>query len=210
MFACSKLKYTQHTSHMTLSKRWLISQTITPQADENLAAFPPILRQLLFNRGYATDAEARAFLKAEPNFNTDPYQLTGMSAAADRIRYALDHQEPIAIYGDYDVDGVTATALLVQTLKALGADTRGYIPNRFDEGYGLNNDALDHLKADGVKLVVSVDCGIRSPDAAHHARVIGLDLVISCLHPTADGDMPTSFAADSNKSARQNARDFFH
>ena len=184
---------------MTLSKRWLISQTITPQADENLAAFPPILRQLLFNRGYATDADARAFLKAEPNFNTDPFQLTGMSAAADRIRYALNHQEPIAIYGDYDVDGVTATALLVQTFEALGADVRGYIPNRFDEGYGLNNDALDHLKADGVKLVVSVDCGIRSPDEAHHARDIGLDLVISDHHHPADGDLPPAFAVINPK-----------
>ncbi len=184
---------------MTLSKRWLISQSITPQADENLSKFPAILRQLLFNRGYATDAEARAFLKAESNFNTDPFQLTGMSAAVDRIRYALDHHEPIAIYGDYDVDGVTATALLLQTLKALGADVRGYIPNRFDEGYGLNNDALDHLKADGVKLVISVDCGIRSPDEALHARDIGLDLVISDHHHPADGDLPPAFAVINPK-----------
>jgi single-stranded-DNA-specific exonuclease len=169
------------------NKRWLVSPPITPQADENLAAFPPILRQLLFNRGYATDPEARAFLKAEPDFNTDPFQLTGMAASVDRIRFALEHHEPIAIYGDYDVDGVTATALLAQTLKALDADVRGYIPNRFDEGYGLNNEALDNLKADGVRLVITVDCGIRSPDEALHARDIGLDLVISDHHhPSAD------------------------
>ncbi len=184
---------------MTLSKRWPISQSITPQADENLSKFPPILRQLLFNRGYATDAEARAFLRAEPNFNTDPFQLTGMSAAVDRIRYALDHHEPIAIYGDYDVDGVTATALLLQTFRMLDADVRGYIPNRFDEGYGLNNDALDHLKADGVKLAISVDCGIRSPDEALHARDIGLDLVISDHHHPADGDLPPAFAVINPK-----------
>ena len=75
------------------------------------------------------------------------------------MRYALDHHEPIAIYGDYDVDGVTATALLVQALRALGGNVEGYIPNRFDEGYGLNKDALNNLKNEGVKLVIS--CGLR-------------------------------------------------
>ncbi|MBI3738867.1 MAG: single-stranded-DNA-specific exonuclease RecJ [Chloroflexi bacterium] len=183
---------------MTHSKRWLVSQPITPQADENLSAFPPILRQLLFNRGYATEAEARAFLKAEPDFNADPFQIKDMGAAIDRIRFAIEHSEPIAIYGDYDVDGVTATALLVQTLQALSADVRGYIPNRFDEGYGLNNDALDNLKADGVKLVITVDCGIRSPDEALHARTVGLDLVISDHHhPSAE--LPPAFAVINPK-----------
>lgn len=183
---------------MTHTKRWLVSPSITPQADENLSAFPPILRQLLFNRGYATDAEGRAFLKAKPDFDTDPLQIKDMRAAIDRIRFATEHHEPIAIYGDYDVDGVTATALLVQTLKALGADVRGYIPNRFDEGYGLNNDALDNLKADGVKLVVTVDCGIRSPDEALHARTVGLDLIISDHHhPSAE--LPPAFAVINPK-----------
>jgi single-stranded-DNA-specific exonuclease len=167
---------------MARSKRWLIPPKLTPEADQNLEAFPPLLRQILFNRGYATDAEARAFLKAEADFNTDPYQMTGMAATVERIRHAIQHREPIAIYGDYDVDGVTATALLVQTLRGLGADVRGYIPNRFDEGYGLNNDALDNLKADGVRLVITVDCGIRSPNEALHARALGLDLVISDHH----------------------------
>ena len=118
--------------------------------------------------------ERALFLKAEPNADTDPFQLIGMQAVTERICYALQNNEPIAIYGDYDVDGVTATALLVQALGALGANVRGYIPNRFDEGYGLNTDALDSLKADGVKLVITVDCGIRSPDEALHARSIGL------------------------------------
>src|SRR3989304_4328671 len=151
-------------------KRWLIPPALTPEADQNLAAFPPLLRQVLFNRGYATYAGARAFLNAEPDSNSNPFQMKDMEAATGRIRYALQQHEPIAIYGDYDVDGVTATALLVQTLRALDADVRGYIPNRFDEGYGLNNDVLDNLKADGVKLAITVDCGIRSPDEALHAR----------------------------------------
>src|SRR3989304_3378742 len=181
------------------TKRWVIAPPITSQADEALAKFPPILRQIVFNRGMGTDAEARAFLKAEPNSNTDPFQLIGMAATVDRIRYALDHNEPIAIYGDYDVDGVTATALLVDALRALGADVRGYIPNRFDEGYGLNTDAVDSLKADGIKLVITVDCGIRSPDEALHARTIGLDLVISDHHHPDGENLPPAFAVINPK-----------
>ena len=184
---------------MPSSKRWIIPPVLTPEADTALAAFPPLLRQILFNRGYATDAEARAFLKATPDFNTDPFQMTGMTAAVERIRFALEHHEPIAIYGDYDVDGVTATALLVQSLQALDADVRGYIPNRFDEGYGLNNEALDHLQADGVKLVITVDCGIRSPSEALHARTIGLDLIISDHHHPAEGDLPLALAVINPK-----------
>jgi single-stranded-DNA-specific exonuclease len=181
------------------NKRWVIAPVITPQAAEALAAFTPILKQILFNRGIGTDEEARAFLKAQPNFDTDPFQMIGMQTAVDRIRFALDHGEPIAIYGDYDVDGVTATALLVEALQKLGADVRGYIPNRFDEGYGLNKDALDSLKADGVKLVITVDCGIRSPDEALHARTIGLDLIISDHHHPDGDNLPPAFAVINPK-----------
>jgi single-stranded-DNA-specific exonuclease len=188
------------------SKRWVIQPKLTTQADENLAAFPTILRQLLFNRGYATDADARAFLNAKANFDSNPFQIKNMDKAIDRIRFALDHQEAIAIYGDYDVDGVTATALLLQTLRGLNADVRGYIPNRFDEGYGLNNDALDNLKADGVKLVITVDCGIRSPNEAQHASDIGLDMIISDHHHPSD-ELPPAFAIINPKQPGDNYAD---
>lgn len=181
------------------TKRWVIASPITAQADAALVKFPPILKQIMFNRGYATDAEARAYLKAQPTSNTDPFQLVGMGATVERIRHAIKHNEPIAIYGDYDVDGVTATALLVDALSALGATVRGYIPNRFDEGYGLNKDALQTLKDDGVKLVITVDCGIRSPDEAQHARAIGLDLVISDHHHPDGENLPPAFAVINPK-----------
>ena len=184
---------------MTQDKLWNISPRISPEADSALAAFPPLLRQVLFNRGFADDPSARAYLRGEPNSNTDPFQMTDMQVAIERIRYALANNEPIAIYGDYDVDGVTATALLVETLKKLGADVRGYIPNRFDEGYGLNNNALDELKADGVKLVITVDCGIRSPAEAAHARTIGLDLIISDHHHPDDDNLPPALAVINPK-----------
>ncbi len=181
------------------NKRWVIASPITFQADQALVKFPPILKQILFNRGMATDAEARAFLKAEPNANGDPFQLIGMRATVDRICHALEYDEPIAIYGDYDVDGVTATALLVQTLEGFGANVRGYIPNRFDEGYGLNTDALDALQAEGVKLVITVDCGIRSPDEALHARSIGLDLIVSDHHHPDGENLPPALAVINPK-----------
>ncbi len=181
------------------SKRWLVSAPVTPLANEALAAFSPIMRQVLFNRGYATDAAARAYLRAEANLDPSPLQLTGIPATVERIRYSLDHSEPIAIYGDYDVDGVTATALMVQALRALGGNVRGYIPNRFDEGYGLNNEALASLKKDGVKLVITVDCGIRSPDETSHAQAIGLDLIISDHHQPAEGNLPLAFAVINPK-----------
>lgn len=184
---------------MAQDKHWNIPPRITPEADSALAAFPPLLRQVLYNRGFADDPSARAFLRGEPNINTDPFQLTDMRAAVERIRFAVQTNEPIAIYGDYDVDGVTATALLVEALKNLGADVRGYIPNRFDEGYGLNNSALDELKTDGVKLVITVDCGIRSPAEAAHARAIGLDLIISDHHHPDNDNLPPAFAVINPK-----------
>lgn len=181
------------------NKRWQIASPLTPQAAESLAAFSPIMSQILFNRGYATDAEARGFLNATTTFDASPWQMTGIAPAVDRIVSAIDHAEPIAIYGDYDVDGVTATALLVQVLRALGGDAREYIPNRFDEGYGLNPEALDALKEQGVKLVITVDCGIRSPDEAAHARSLGLDLIISDHHHPAQGELPPALAVINPK-----------
>lgn len=181
------------------NKRWIVPPLITPEADSALSAFPPVLRQILFNRGYATDADARTYLNAKPDFNTDPFQMTGMRAAIDRIQFAIADHEPIAIYGDYDVDGVTATALLVESLKILNADVRGYIPNRFEEGYGLNNKALDELKAEGMKLVITVDCGIRSPREALHAQTIGLDLIISDHHHPDGENLPPALAVINPK-----------
>ncbi|MDP1545215.1 MAG: single-stranded-DNA-specific exonuclease RecJ [Anaerolineales bacterium] len=180
-------------------KRWIVPPQITPEADSALEKFPPLLRQILFNRGYATDADARAYLNGKPNFNNDPFQMTGMRATVERIQFAIAHNQPIAIYGDYDVDGVTATALLVEALRTLNADVRGYIPNRFEEGYGLNTNALDELKADGVKLVITVDCGIRSPSEALHAQTIGLDLIISDHHHPDGENLPPALAVINPK-----------
>jgi len=184
---------------MPHAKLWNILPAISPEADAALSKFPPILRQVLFNRGYPDETEARAYLNARPNFNTDPFQMSGMREAIDRIQAAIQNRESIAVYGDYDVDGVTSTALLVETLTFFDATVREYIPNRFEEGYGLNNEAMDKLKADGVKLVVTVDCGIRSPNEAAYAKSIGLDLIISDHHHPAEGNLPPALAVINPK-----------
>jgi single-stranded-DNA-specific exonuclease len=177
-----------------MQKRWHLAPRITPEADRNLEALHPILRQLLFNRGLETSAEAHAYLSGRTELDPDPFRLAGMQTVVERTALAITRNEPIAIYGDYDVDGVTATALLVQTLRSRHAQVRPYIPNRFDEGYGLNIEALDGLVAEGTRLVITVDCGIRSPAEARHARHIGLDLIVSDHHHPANGDLPPALA----------------
>jgi single-stranded-DNA-specific exonuclease len=174
-------------------KKWLIAPRITPQADLELHGFPPILRQILYNRGYATHDSARQFLKADKPPNTDPKTLLGVPKAVERIRRAIKKNETIAVYGDYDVDGVTATALLGTYLKSLDARVIEYIPNRFDEGYGLNKDALDTLNASGANLVITVDCGIRSLEEVDHASHLGLDIIISDHHHPGD-ELPKALA----------------
>ncbi len=164
------------------SKQWQIATKLTPEAEESLKDFPHPLRQILFNRGYADQTSALNFLSASPPANSNPENMLGMEAAVTRLVSAISNGELIAIYGDYDADGVTATALLVQLLSALDAQVEGYIPNRFDEGYGLNNEALDTLKERGASLVVTVDCGVRSIGEVQHAKDQGLDLIISDHH----------------------------
>jgi len=172
-----------------LKKRWQVAARISPEADDNLRQYPPVLRQILFNRGYASAPEAEQFLQAGDSNNGESETMMGINAAVDRIQSAIRNNEKIAVYGDYDTDGVTSTALSVQTLHAFGADVRPYIPDRFAEGYGLNINALDTLKSEGIRLIITVDCGIRANEEAEHARSIGLDLIITDHHSVGE-DLP--------------------
>ena len=175
------------------SQRWIVANRISPEIDLALQEYPPIFRQILANRGYTTPSSADQYLKAELPSDSDAPAMLGIPEAVDRIRFAIRTHQPIAVYGDYDVDGVTATALLTHLLKALGANVRGYIPNRFDEGYGLNNEALQALYDNGVRLVITVDCGVRSLPEAEYAAQIGLDLIITDHHHPAD-ELPQAVA----------------
>ena len=181
-----------------LSRRWNIAPPVPAVALFELQDYSPVLRQILYQRGYRTRQEAQDFLEARPPGDNDPYKMKGIPEAVDRIALAITNRELIAVYGDYDADGVTATALLTLALEELGVDVRPYIPNRFDDGYGLSNEGLSELKAEGVGLVISVDCGIRSIDEAQHAREIGLDLIISDHHHPGSA-MPQALAVINPK-----------
>ena len=180
------------------SKRWQIAPPVDQQTLDRFQDLPPLVVQLLYNRKIRDSAAVREFLAVgAPGHN--PFQLKGMDAAVARLRAAIRLQEPIAIYGDFDTDGVTATALLVQTLSVLGARVRPYIPHRVDEGYGLNLEALRTLYRRGVHLVVTVDCGIRSFREVREASK-GMDLIVTDHHSVGD-DLPPARAVINPKQA---------
>lgn len=162
-------------------KHWIIADKITPEAEKELAAFPPLIRQILFNRKISDPIQALRYMEGRADAG-DPFCLKDMNAVVDRIIFAIDHNEKIAVYGDYDVDGISATALMYEVLRELGARVEPYIPNRFDEGYGLNNAALETLANGGARLVLTVDCGVRSLEEAEYASQMGIDLIISDHH----------------------------
>lgn len=179
------------SSH-THPKRWIVSDPIPSDIDQLLCNYPSFFRQVLYARGITDESAAHRFLLGEAD-QADPYQLTGMEQAVARLEQALDDSEPIVVYGDYDVDGVTATALLTQVLRRYGAEVTSYIPHRFDEGYGLNTEAIENLAQQGAKLVVTVDCGIRSPREAERAHELGVDLIITDHHHPSE-EIPTATA----------------
>ena len=166
-------------------KRWDILPLAPPDYVASLPDLSPLLVQLLYNRNILTAGDANRFLTCAFE-EGNPFQLKGMSEAVTRLRRAIRAKEPIAVYGDYDVDGVSATALLVPALIALGARATPYIPSRMEEGYGLNVSALRQLVQQGIKLVVTVDCGARSVAEAEEASRLGLDLIITDHHTPGD------------------------
>jgi len=154
--------------------------------------------RLLAIRGLADLDVARRFLNPSLRDLHDPFGLTDMTVAVERILGAIARKERIAIHGDYDVDGVTSTVILRRALELLGADVTHFIPERLRDGYGLQPAALDRLQAEGVRLVISVDCGIRSVEAALRARALGLDLIITDHHEP-DTELPDALAVINPK-----------
>src|SRR5258708_32832949 len=139
-------------------KRWLVAPTLSAQARESLGGYRPLVAQMLFNRQVLDAEAARLFFDGKSAQPEDPLLLTGMAAAVDRLRHAIRTGQHIVVYGDSRTVGVTATALLVQVLSALGGAVDRYIPDREEEGYGLNPDALVKIQAAGGQLVITVDC----------------------------------------------------
>jgi single-stranded-DNA-specific exonuclease len=145
--------------------------------------FSSLVTQLLFNRGITSPAQAEIFLDVDSRLVDDPGLLPDINKALPRIRQALMASEHIAVYGDFDSDGITATAIMVSGLTELGGKVIPYIPHRITEGHGLNTTALEKLRREGANLVITVDCGITAIAEVKKAARAGLDIII-CDHHT--------------------------
>jgi len=179
------------------AKRWIVRRQDAQQAASlaRVLGISPILAALLITRGYDDESSARSFLTPDYNQIYEPYLMLGMREAVARLESAIDNGEPILIYGDYDVDGTTGTAVLLRALKLLGARTGFHVPHRFTEGYGIQQPALEKALNEGYKLVVSVDCGIRAHEPLYWARDHGLDVIITDHHlPDENEGAPPAFA----------------
>jgi single-stranded-DNA-specific exonuclease len=158
----------------------------------------PTVARLLCMRDLGDPEIASRFLRPSLDHLHDPYRLADLAKAVERIERAIGQKERIAIHGDYDVDGITSTVILRRALEMLGGEVVHFIPERLRDGYGLQCAAIDRLHAEGVHLIVSVDCGIRGTDAALRARALGLDLIITDHHEP-DGTLPPAFAVINPK-----------
>ncbi|MFO0581875.1 MAG: single-stranded-DNA-specific exonuclease RecJ [Anaeromyxobacter sp.] len=176
-------------------RRW-VETAVDGGAAERLAGalkLHPLAARVLAARGLADPAAAEAFIAARIQDLPDPFTMKGMDGAVARIARALEAGERIACYGDYDVDGVTSTTLLAGFLRAAGADVVTYVPHRLVEGYGLNGDAVAKLAAQGVKLLVTLDCGITAAAEVKTAAGLGLDTVV-VDHHTVPVELPAAAA----------------
>ena len=169
---------------MARQKRWHIAPRTTEPAAElaGRLGISPITAQILINRGFSAEDQCRSFLLPKLKDLIDPASLPGVPVAAERIHQAVKDRKKIVIFGDYDVDGVTATSILWHALTLLGADVHTYIPHRVDEGYGLNVQAVEELARTGAQFIISVDCGITAHAPAAAARAAGVELIITDHH----------------------------
>lgn len=165
---------------------------------QNELKLSPVTARLLAIRGLTDPDDASRFLNPSLDQLYDPFRLAGLECAVDRLLKAIASNERIAIHGDYDVDGITSTVILRRAIELLGGNVGHFIPERLTDGYGLQPGTIDRLHAEGVQLVVSVDCGIRAPEAARRARALGLDLIITDHHEP-DDELPDACAVVNPK-----------
>lgn len=182
--------------------KWIVSPVPLKEDIETLAKENNVSRliaAILCSRGFNSE-DASVFLKADVNDLYDPFLFKGMDKAVARINKAISENEKIVVYGDYDVDGVTATTLLLNCLRDLGADVSFYIPSRDKEGYGVNNESVEKMAQDGVTLIVTVDCGITAIDECEYAKTLGIDFIITDHHECGEV-IPEAVAAIDTKQS---------
>ena len=164
----------------------------------------PLLAQVLINRGITDAQTGSVFLRPKLTQLIDPAQMPGIEPAVQRLKQAVTKKEKITVYGDYDVDGITGVAILWHVLTLLGADVDYYIPHRIDEGYGLNDEAIQTLAKSGSKLLVTIDCGVTAYSSAELAGQLGLDLIITDHHQIdARPDRPSTPLASGDAGAAE-------
>src|SRR3954470_8245092 len=172
---------------LTPQRRWLLPDARAIDAPDGIA---PLVARILAARGHETSAMAD-FLAARMVENGPP--MTDLDRSVQRLRRALAARERIVVYGDYDVDGIAGAAILVRAFRQLGVVVGAYIPDRYEEGYGLNAQAMRKLATDGANVIVSVDCGVTAVKEADLARVLGIDLIVTDHHhPPAQ--LPNAYA----------------
>ena len=153
----------------------------------------PIIAGLLIQRGIKTESAAKRFFRPMLNELIDPFLMNDMDVAVDRLNDAMGHKEHIRVYGDYDVDGCTAVALVYKFLQQFYSNIDYYIPDRYEEGYGVSRKGIDQAKAEGVSLIIVLDCGIKAIDEIAYAKSLGIDFII-CDHHVPDETMPPAVA----------------
>lgn len=185
-----------------MNKKWEIYKVNQEQVKELQEKYKinKLLATILANRGIIEDKEISKFLEPKRNDFYDPFEMPDMNRAVDRIIQAIENNEQIIIYGDYDVDGITSVTVLKSFLEERGKNTNVYIPNRLNEGYGLNKTAVEKIAEQGNKLMITVDCGITAIEEIKYAKQLGIDTIVTDHHEPAE-ELPRAVAVvDAKRS----------
>src|SRR5690554_344522 len=176
--------------------RWTVKKTHQPEVVQNLQKklnVHPLIAMLLEQRGVQTFEEARDFFRPTLEQLHDPFLMKDMDKAVQRVAQALENQERILVFGDYDVDGTTAVALMASYLRSIGAEVDTYIPDRYAEGYGISTQGIDYAEDNEMTLIIALDCGIKSIDKIEYAQSKNIDFVI-CDHHLPGKELPDAVA----------------
>ena len=188
---------------MGKDREWILKETADPETVSRLASelgIDPVLAGLLVQRGIRTFQEARAFFRPELQSLHDPFLMKDMDAAVERVRRAVVSGEKILVYGDYDVDGTTAVSLVYSFLRDLTPGVEFYIPDRYDEGYGVSDKGISWASENGFGLIITLDCGIKAGEKVAKAASLGIDMII-CDHHLPENDIPAAVAVLDPKRA---------
>lgn len=181
---------------MEMEKKWVLHEPVDQEAVQRLSTevgIDTVLSTLLVQRGVTTFEQARTFFRPSLDGLHDPFLMKDMDKAVERLHKAITSKEPILVYGDYDVDGTTAVSLVYSFLRRLTPKVDFYIPDRYDEGYGVSKKGIEYAVSEGFKLIITLDCGIKAVEKVKYASSLGVDVII-CDHHLPDPELPSAVA----------------